>query len=388
LPSIPIILTTERSSEALAVEALRAGVQDYFAAGVAPETMLASVKRITQASDARGVPGKPELPVQAEHGPGEMIGESAPMWEMKRYMEKAAASNCTVLITGETGTGKELVAEFIHARSQRGKRPFVCVNCAAIPESLFESELFGHTKGAFTGAENMREGLLTAADGGTIFLDEIGDMSLFAQAKILRVLEKKEVCRLGGTATKRLDIRFVAATNQDLGAMESRGTFRKDLFFRLNVARVHVPSLRDRREDIPLLAEYFRSCFASDGCGRTPEFSEECLRCLLRYEWPGNIRELKNVIEGLFLGETPLQIGMAQLPPQLRIAPTQSDKLGTDEKEQLLTALFSANWNKSAAADKLHWSRMTLYRKIAKYKLSKQAPAGRLKSRGGGDEAV
>jgi DNA-binding NtrC family response regulator len=383
--NIPVIIITSCGSEALAVKALRAGVHDYFAAPVSPEALLASVQ---QSPRYPRPAASPSPGTQRESDSSEMIGKSAALSEMRRYLERAAASDCAVLITGETGTGKELVAEFMHGHSKRGTKPFVCVNCAAIPESLLECELFGHTKGAFTGAESVRDGLLSSAEGGTIFLDEIGDMSLVAQAKILRVLEKKEVCRLGGTERKRLNIRFVAATNQDVGAMVNQGTFRKDLFFRLNIAQVHVPPLRDRTEDIPLLVDHFLKRVCSKSACTRPSLSEDCLRCLLHYEWPGNIRELKNVIEGLFLGEVTAQICTSQLPPHVRGNRSVVMDLGKNEKELLLSALFSANWNKSQAADKLHWSRMTLYRKIAKYNLSGENVGTSRKRPGQHDESV
>jgi len=299
-----------------------------------------------------------------------IIGPSAVMCELKRDMAQVAKSASTVLITGETGTGKELAAEFIHAYSPRRKKPFVCINCAAIPESLLESELFGHAKGAFTGADEYREGLLVSADGGTILLDEIGDMSLCAQAKILRVIEKREVCRVGTNRGVQLDIRFVAATNQDLEAMSNRGAFRKDLFFRLNVARIHLPPLRDRREDIPSLLRHYCSILGNRARAFTPEFSEDSLRCLQAYGWPGNIRELKNMVESLFLRDLPQKIGSEHLPRHLRGLIASKADLSQPERDALLAALFSAEWNKSEAAKRLHWSRMTLYRKIAKYKIT------------------
>jgi len=302
-----------------------------------------------------------------------MIYASASMEEVSLFMRKAAGSDSTVLITGETGTGKELVAEFIHHQSRRAHKPFVCVNCAAIPDSLLESELFGHAKGAFTGAEDRREGLFASADGGTLFLDEIGDMSLSAQRKILRVLEKKEVCHLGGTRQIPLDVRFVAATNQDLETMTRDGSFRKDLFFRLNVVRVHLPPLRERREDIaPLVRHYLRE-FSTHSGAYPPSISDDCLRCLLDHEWPGNIRELRNVIESLFLGEAPLDVKPEHLPSYLKHLDQVRAAIPQPERERLIEALFASQWNKSKAAQRLNWSRMTLYRKIAKYQI--QTPA-------------
>lgn len=318
-----------------------------------------------------------------------MIGSSAPLQEMKRVLARVASSNCTTLITGETGTGKELAAEFIHRNSARRAYPFICINCAAIPDSLLESELFGHSRGAFTGANESYDGLLTAANGGTVFLDEIGDMSLFAQAKILRVLEKKEICRVGATRPTQLDIRFIAATNQNLAEMADHGTFRKDLYFRLNVAHIHVPALRERQDDVLALLEHYAREFSACSLAHGPaaldsfaaprsvplEFSEDCLRFLLRYDWPGNIRELRNLVECLSISERTSPIQASHLPRHFGLRlngerDLRGSKHSDDpERESLISALFWAKGNKSAAAKRLRWSRMTLYRKIAKHKL-------------------
>jgi DNA-binding NtrC family response regulator len=308
---------------------------------------------------------------------GSMIGSSAIMCDLKRELTQVAKSSSTVLITGETGTGKELAAEFVHQNSARRGKPFVCINCAAIPESLLESELFGHAKGAFTGADEYRDGLLTSANGGTILLDEIGDMSLCAQAKILRVIEKREVCHVGANRGVQLDIRFVAATNQDLESMTSRGAFRKDLFFRLNVARIHLPPLRERPEDIPFLLRHYCCDYAGKSGASTPEFSEDSLRRLMAYGWPGNIRELKNVVESMFLKDLPPTIQAEHLPRHLRGIIAHQVDLSQQERDALIAALFSAKWNKSEAARKLQWSRMTLYRKIAKHRISEDSEAPR-----------
>jgi DNA-binding NtrC family response regulator len=302
-----------------------------------------------------------------------MIGSGRCMEQVRNSLGKVALSACTVLITGETGTGKEVAADFIHRNGSRRNQAFVCINCAAIPDSLIESELFGHTRGAFTGADHLHDGLLGSANGGTVFLDEIGDMSLFAQAKILRVIEKKEICRVGGTRGTRLDVRFIAATNQDLESMTKRGFFRKDLYFRLNVARVHIPPLRERKEDIPSLLEHYCRAFRSDS-GSPGRFSQECLRFLLGYDWPGNIRELKNLVESLCLDEDLSVIERSDLPAHFRELASSSaipESNGNRcERETLLSALSTANGNKTEAAKSLRWSRMTLYRKMAKYKLS------------------
>lgn len=373
---IPIALVTANGSEELAVAALRLGLADYLALPISAEALLEAVERALRrrpVADGGTLRGSSCGVASSRTAADRIVGANPSLRQMKTYMTRAAAADCTVLITGETGTGKELAAEFIHDSSPRKKKPFVCVNCAAIPDTLLESELFGHTQGAFTGAQNPHDGLLAAANGGTVFLDEIGDMSSLAQAKILRVLERKEICRLGGTAHRQLDVRFVAATNQDLEALANRGGFRKDLFFRLNVAHVELPPLRQRKDDIPLLVDHYRRYFSSRTDSAPPEFSEESLRCLLRYDWPGNIRELKNVLENIFLDPSADKILPEHLPAHLRNLVEKSSGASASERELLVEALCSAHWNKSKAAEKLRWSRMTLYRKMAKYQISSLA---------------
>jgi len=301
----------------------------------------------------------------------QMIGESPPMQEIKAYIPKVASTDSNVLITGETGTGKELVAELVHTNSPRHQKPYVCVNCAAIPDSLLESELFGYERGAFTGANSSYEGKLKLANGGTVFFDEIGDMSPYAQAKILRAIENKEVQRLGGKGSIPLDVRVVAATNQDLERLMSEDKFRKDLYFRLTVTRVHLPPLRDRKEDIPLLVDHYLREF-NRRFGREVEgFTEEALESLLRYDWPGNVRELKNLLEAIFVNLPSRRIPFIDLPESFRRRLSDAEGLPQDERDLLLSALFSTHWNMSQAAQNLHWSRMTLYRKMAKYHIVK-----------------
>ncbi len=358
-----IILLASTLTEEMWITALRLGLKDFLRLPVKQEALFEVVDRWTSGResisdfDANGSPSH-----------ATMVGESKSMRLVKSYMMRAAASDCTVLITGETGTGKELAAEFIHDNSARRNKPFVCVNCAAIPDSLLESELFGHARGAFTGADNSRDGLLVSAEGGTILLDEIGDMSISAQAKILRVLEKKEVARLGSTQQRKIDIRFVAATNQDLETMADRGSFRKDLFYRLNAARVELPPLRDHREDIPLLVEFYRNRL---GSGEVTRLSEDCMQRFSSYNWPGNIRELKNVLENLFLHCASNEVQLEELPGRLQQAVDEETVLTADERERLVKALCATRWNKSRAAEMLSWSRMTLYRKMAKYRIAR-----------------
>jgi DNA-binding NtrC family response regulator len=301
---------------------------------------------------------------------GRLVGESLSVRQLKTCLPRLAAADCNLLITGETGTGKDLTAELIHRNSRRSRGPFVCVNCAAFPDSLFESELFGHERGAFTGASATRQGKLEAAHCGTIFLDEIGEMTPQGQAKMLRALETRQIQRLGSNTGISVNIRVIAATNQNLAAMVNDKKFRGDLFFRLNVARLHLPPLRDRKQDIPLLLE---NCVqeASRRAGiKPPCFSSEALAILLQHDWPGNVRELKNVVEAIFIYTPEREIGVSDLPEWF-ISPeiAAQQPAGKDDRERLLEVLRSTSWNKSKAAEKLNWSRMTLYRKLARYGL-------------------
>lgn len=298
-----------------------------------------------------------------------LVGETPAMRTIKSYLKKVASSDINVLITGETGTGKELVAELIHGNSARRQKPLLRINCPAIPETLVESELFGYERGAFTGAESLREGMLKAASGGTIFFDEIGDLSPTAQAKILRLVETKEIHRLGSSRSIPVDLRILAATNRDVDQLAHEGRFRQDLYFRLNVGRVHLPPLRERKDDVPLLV-----CHYIEELNRLQErqiegFSDDALQRLLRYDWPGNVRELKNLIEVCFLSTASLRISLSEMPEHFRRRLEPLDDSIANERERLLATLAATKWNKSDAAQKLNWSRMTLYRKIAKYRI-------------------
>jgi len=358
---VPLFLIARNSSEALVIAALRAGVTDYFKWPVSYEELIASVNR-NLSYHKRSL---------SETGINEpMIGDSAAMREIKAYLINVATTDCTVLITGETGTGKELVAELIHQNSPRHKKPLVCINCAALPESLVESEMFGYERGAFTGAVASKRCKFELAEGGTVFLDEIGDMSPYAQMKILRTTEKKEVCRLGGKGAIPINVRVIGATNSDLEQLMKKGNFRKDLYYRLNVARIHLPPLRDRKEDIPSLLKHYISKF-NQRFGREVEgFTEEALDLLFRYDWPGNVRELKNLIEATFINLSSWKIALMDLPKTFQRRFEETEWLQEKERDRVLSVLFATKWNKSKAAQKLHWSRMTLYRKMAKYHIS------------------
>jgi two-component system response regulator HydG/two-component system response regulator AtoC len=271
------------------------------------------------------------------------------------------------LITGETGTGKELVAELIHSNSPRRRNAFVCLNSTAIPDSLLESELFGYERGAFTGAVGTHRGKLALAHKGTLFFDEIGDISVSVQAKFLRAIEGKSVYRLGGENELAFDVRILSATNQDLDLAMRENRFRRDLYYRLNVIRIHVPPLRDRREDIPVLLEHYISQYNSSFGLRIEGFTVEALSQLISYDWPGNVRELKNVVEAIFANLPSRQVDTAGLPAC--VAKYLCNPSKPAERDALLSALVATNWNKTRAADRLHWSRMTLYRKMAAYNI-------------------
>jgi two-component system nitrogen regulation response regulator NtrX len=314
-------------------------------------------------------------------GETEIIGDSPVMAKLKEQIEIAAPTDGWVLITGENGTGKELVARWVHLRSKRASEPFVAVNCAAIPEELIESELFGHEKGAFTGAIQKKRGRFEMANGGTIFLDEIGDMSLMTQAKILRILQEHRFERVGGTETIAVDVRVIAATNKDLQAEMAQGRFREDLFYRLNVIPFHVPALRERREDIPKLVERYLAVYAADS-GRPPKhISPKALAKLQEYSWPGNVRELQNLIERLVLMTPGDTIEVTDLPPQitsldrdrlLRAAgaeDTLAAARAAFEREWLLEKLANFGWNISRTAEAVGLARESLSRKLKSLKI-------------------
>ena len=306
-----------------------------------------------------------------------LFGSSAQIRELRGYLAKLAASDATVLVTGETGTGKERVASAVHQLGRRAAGPFVAVNCAAIPETMLETELFGHERGAFTGALTAFPGRFVQADHGTLFLDEISEMSLGGQAKLLRVLEDRYVQPIGGVKPRRIDVRVVAASNERLEDMVERRAFRADLFYRLAVARIELPPLRERPEDIGPILTHFIDDQNRRRALRVGRPDAALLSAMRRYRWPGNVRELRNLVEALFI-DPPAgpALRLDDLPHCYRRLFTASRAPQEPERERLVAALRETNWNKVEAARQLNWSRMTLYRRLAKYALTNPDAAG------------
>jgi len=298
-----------------------------------------------------------------------LLGNSPAMAELRTYLPKVARSDATVLITGETGTGKERVADAIHRLSARRDRPFVAVNCAALPETLIESELFGHERGAYTGAHVAAPGRVAEAHHGTLFLDEIGEMNIAAQAKLLRLIETREINRVGASRPIPIDIRIVAATNQALEELVAVRRFRTDLYYRLNVARIELSPLRERPADIAPLISLYIDEQNRRTAHRVGLPDGELMECLFQHDWPGNVRELRNLVEAVFIDPPEGPLGFDHLPPSFRRLFARYRATIPAERERLVEILATTNWNKAEAAKRLNWSRMTLYRKLKKYHL-------------------
>jgi DNA-binding NtrC family response regulator len=302
--------------------------------------------------------------------PSGLHGFSPAMVDLRRYLAKVAQCDSTVLITGETGTGKERVAAAVHQLSARTDKPFIAVNCAAVPESLFESEMFGHERGAFTGAQSAFAGRFIEAHGGTLFLDEVSEMVPATQAKLLRLLEDRTVTPVGSVRRRPVDVRIVAASNEKLETLVAERRFRADLFYRLNVARIEIPPLRERTEDIGSIVEHFVAEHNRQRSMRVGPPEPALLESMRQYQWPGNVRELRNVVEALFIDPPEgRSFGIADLPPAFRRLFIRSLSADEDERKRLVSVLRQTNWNKMEAARQMNWSRMTLYRKLAKYDL-------------------
>jgi len=306
--------------------------------------------------------------------PSQIVGTSPFATNLREYLGKVARTDTNVLITGETGTGKELVATAIHRSSLRHSRAMISINCAALPDSLLESELFGYDRGAFTGAENAYAGKLRLAEGGTVCMDESGELSPYAQAKLLRALESRELFPLGARRPVRIDVRFIAATNQEIEHLVDARQFRRDLYYRLNVARLSLQPLREHREDLPALIQHYTERLNTERGTHVQAPTPELLSCLLAYEWPGNVRELRNLVEGVFIDPPAGPFGFRNIPEGFRRIFEPLVRTPPDERERLLEVLRATHWNKSRAAATLQWSRMTLYRKLSKYQIEFPPP--------------
>jgi DNA-binding NtrC family response regulator len=376
-PTSAVILMTAFGSVTTAVEAMKAGAFDFVQKPFEIEEMEVKIEKALEVRRMRNELDYLRHTQQDIYEFDRIVGSSDSLARVLEVVRKVARSNTTVLVRGETGTGKELIAGAIHHNSLRAGRNFVRVNCAALQENLLESELFGHEKGAFTGADKQRIGRFEQADGGTMFLDEVGDMSANTQAKILRVLQEHEFERLGGTRTLKVDVRLIAATNRSLPAMVAAGQFREDLYYRLNVVSIDMPPLRERKDDIPELARSFVRRFAGDLKRRMDGIRPDAMKVLMRYNWPGNIRELENAIEravllcegseigvgDLHLGETPAPGADGSAPSIVRIPPTGVPLLEI-ERAALVEALKISNWVQKDAAELLSISPRVINYKI------------------------
>jgi len=378
-PSIPIIIMTAYSSVETAVEALKKGAYDYLTKPLDFDELRLVMERAMDHSHLKEENRILKETIGSQFDTRNIIGRSEAMVKLLETVAQVAPSEATVLITGESGTGKELIAGAVHFNSPRKAGPFVKMNCAAVTETLLESELFGHEKGAFTGAHKRKEGKFRQADGGSIFLDEVSEMSLAMQVKLLRVLQEREFPRVGGEDPIKVDVRIIAATNRAILQEVEAGRFREDLYYRLNVVTLNVPSLRDRKEDIPLLAGHFLKMFARKNHKQMKGFSPRAMDRLLRYRWPGNVRELMNSVERAVVlsryeyvdeEDLPFVIKDGWTDKKAAVAPhipEEGFSLEDMEKETILKTLKSAGGNKSEAARRLGITRKTLHKKLKKY---------------------
>jgi DNA-binding NtrC family response regulator len=385
LPEVPVVFLTGRASIDAAVEAIREGAYDFLEKPVDPARLRVTIDRALEKRATLQEVAVLRRRLKLEGTDRDFIGASGSMRKVFELIRKVAPSKTSVMITGQSGTGKEMVARAIHDLSPRRERPFVAINCGAIPASLLESEIFGHEKGAFTGADARRQGCFELADGGTLFLDEIGELSFELQSKFLRVIEEERLRRLGGKSEIAVDVRVICATHRELKDLIQARAFREDLYFRLAVFQLHLPPLRERREDIPPLVQHFVEKFAGDTNKRVRGATPEALETLAAYAWPGNIRELRNTVErAMILCEGDL-IDVGDLPPDLvgvsPESPTLKVSLGQPlrevEKEYILASLRRNGGNKARTADLLGISEKTLYNKLNRYQAQARARAAR-----------
>jgi two-component system nitrogen regulation response regulator NtrX len=380
----PVIMVSGHGDISTAVDCTKRGAYDFLEKPLNRDKLLLTVRNAVRVQKLEEENIELKEKAQKEY---QLVGDSQVMRDLKSQVERAAPTKATVLITGESGTGKELVAREIHSRSSRANQPFVQVNCAAIPEELIESELFGHEKGSFTGAIRKQTGKFVAADGGTIFLDEVGDMSLRTQAKVLRVLQEGEVEPVGAATVIKVDVRVIAATNKELTEEIKTGRFREDLYYRLNVIPIRTPPLRERRDDIPVLAEHFAKLFSEEHNYHVKTFTPAAKKALGDAPWRGNVRELRNMIERLVIMVPADKIDITDLPAEffrtssdiiataMRLATLQEFK-DEAEKAFIVAKLREFGWNVSKTADAIDTPRSNLYKKIEQYNIRREAGAG------------
>jgi two-component system response regulator AtoC len=372
-PETPVIMITAYASIDTAVLSMKLGAFDYVKKPLDFEELSKTVEKACEFSRLRKE--NTALRTRLKELSATIVTRDARMQELCRKVERLAATTLPVLLCGESGTGKEILADFIHAGSARSTRPMLKINCVAFPETLLDNELFGHEKGAYTGAEAAFKGVFEKASGSSLFLDEIGDMPYGIQAKILRVLQNNEIRRLGGSETIRVDVRFIAATNKDLGDLIGKGLFREDLYYRLNAAVLFIPPLRERRDDIPILVEHFLSELRASELAPLKEVTPEVLARFLDYDWPGNVRELRNALNYAAAMSSRDRIGMEDLPAVfLEEGRGENGRTIREDMERnlIMRTLQSTQYNRSRTAEILSMSRKTLYNKMQRYGLARE----------------
>jgi two-component system NtrC family response regulator len=381
-PDMPVIVVTAYGSVETAVQAMKAGAVDYLTKPIDEDELNLAVDRALEHQHMREEIATLRTSLDKKYGFENIVGRSRPLLHVLDIASRAARSDSSVLVRGETGTGKELLAKAIHFASERASKPFVAVNCGAIPRELLESELFGHVRGSFTGAIAHKRGRVEAADGGTLFLDEIGDIPIDLQVKLLRLIQEREIDKVGGAGPTRVDVRLISATHRNLEAMIEDGAFREDLYYRLSVIPLELPPLRERADDIPELVQHF-FVRAKDKLGRAGlALPQQLLRYFSGYRWPGNVRELENVMERTIVLARGSEITLDDLPPNMRKEKPPLDALQLDlpetgislegvERELILRALQKFDWNQSQAARYLDISRKTLIYRMEKFGLAK-----------------
>lgn len=369
-----VVIMTAYASVESAVEAMRKGASDYVVKPFVNEDVLLTIKRLLEHRKILFENQALKRQLSQHLGCKEFIGESPSLQEIFEVLEKVIPTKSNILILGESGTGKGVIAEIIHCNSPRRDYPFMSINCSAIPDTLLESELFGYKKGAFTGANTDKMGIIRMAEGGILFLDEIGDMPLHLQSKILKVLETGEVMPLGDTKTRNVDVRVITATNKDIDAQIKKGEFREDLYYRLNVFEIKLPPLRERLEDIRVLTHYFIEKFSKENNKKITGIADEALNVLVGFSWPGNVRELSNVLERAVILCSGNEIEVKDLPGKLQTQEIHSAQnlkglLGYYEKKVIVDSLSSHGWDKERTASDLGIDLATLYRKMKKYNI-------------------